>query len=154
MGLESRALRPPSVSFQPSKRNQKGIAIGGFHERLQGSAAPREASQAGKPGEVVCGGVGVSQQTENESHRLLVKGRVLEAVGMGGRGHRQTTEARYLGVWHSHPAADASRKNRFSFEEARHHLSSRFDKIRFLEELTESLEELRPLADSRRDQHH
>jgi hypothetical protein len=137
-----------------SKRNKEGVAIGSLHERLKGRAAPREAGQASKPREVICGGVGVSQQTKDKPHWLLVESRVLEAIGVGRRGHRQAPKARYLGVRHSDPTANTGRKNRFSLEEARYHLLARFNEIGLLEELAESAEELRPLADIGRDQHH
>ena len=145
---------PPSLSFQLSKRNNEGVAIGCIYERLKGRTAPREAGQSSKPRKVICSGVGVSQQTKDKPHRLLVESRVPEAVGMGGRGHRQTPKARYLSVRYSDPTADAGRENCFSFEEARYHLLARFNEIGILEKLAESPEELRPLADCGRDQHH
>jgi hypothetical protein len=78
---------------------------------------------------------------------LFVESRVPETIGVGGCSHRQTPKARYLGVRHSDPTANAGRKNRFSFEEAGYHLLARFNELGALEELAESPEELRPLAD-------
>lgn len=143
-----------SVPLQLSEGNEEGVTTGRLHERLKGRAAPREAGQSGEPGEVIRSSVGVPQKTKDDPHRLLVEGRVPEAIGVGGGGHREPPEAGYLGVWHRDPSANTGRKNRLAFEEARYDLLARFNEPRLLEELAESPEEFRTLADIGRDQHH
>ena len=150
----NRGETPHSLTLQLPKRNNEGITISRIYERLEGRAAPREAGQAGKSREVISSGVGVSQKTEDESYRLSVESWVLEAVGVGGRGHRQPSEARYLGVRHGDAATYAGRQDSLPFEEARYHLRAGFNEPGLLEELTESLKELRPVPDVRGDQHH
>jgi hypothetical protein len=152
--VEDGDQQPHSVSLQPSQRSEKCVAIGGPDERLECRAATRKTGQAGKPREVICGGVGISQKTEDKPHWLVVESRVLEAIGVGGRSHHQTPEARDLGVWHSDPATNAGRKNCFSLEESRDHLLARFNEAGLFEKPAESPEELRPPADIGRDQHH
>ena len=80
-------------------------------------AAPSEPGEPKKTGKVVRGGVGVAQQAENELNRPLVKGRVRETIGMGGRRHGETPETRNLRVGHRNAAADPGREDGLTLEE-------------------------------------
>jgi hypothetical protein len=130
------------------------LTVGGVDKRLEGRAAPRETGETREAREMIGGRVGITQEAENEAHRTLVERGVLEAVRMGRNSHCETTQTRNLGVGHRHPTANAGRENCLAFEEARYHLLARFDESGLLEELTESSEQLRPLPDLGRDEHH
>lgn len=103
---------------------------------------------------MICGSGSVPQETKDETHRLIIEGRIPEATGVAGRGHCKAPEARYLGVWHRDATANARRKNCFSFEEARYHLVARLNDPGPFEELAESPKKFHPLAHSGRDQNH
>jgi hypothetical protein len=152
--VEDGDQQPHSVSLESSQRIEKSIAVDGLDERLEGRGTPREAGKAGKPREVICCGVGITQQTKDKPHRSLVEGRVFEAIGVGGRGHGETPETGNLSVWNRNAATDTGREDRFSLEQACDHQLTRVDELGLLEELTKEPEELRPIPDVGRDQHH
>lgn len=134
---EGDVQQPNSAPLESSQCVEERPAVGGLDEWLEGLAASGKPRQPRETREMVCGGVGITEQAEYELYRLPVEGRVLETAGMSRGHHGKAPEARNLRMRHRHTSADAGRKNRLTLEKARHNLLARFDQPGLLEELSE-----------------
>jgi hypothetical protein len=152
--VEDGDQKPHSVPLQSSERIEEGATTGGLDKWPEGFATAGKPGQTGKTGEVVRGGVGIAEEAEHELYRPLVKGRVLETIGMGGCRHGETPETRNLSVRYRNAAADSSGEDRFTLEEASYYLLTGFNQLGVFEELAEGSEELGSLPDLRGNQHH